>query len=147
MSKRRTNPEDIRNPEHYFNSYIAKEARREQEASVEYYSFFDSLTEAFPHGLDAPGRGKQVRTVCCLENDPFEHEAAETYLLGWIDQIEDQRLYTAISGLTERQKILLSLRYQRCLSQKDVALVMGVTQQMISSMENRILKKIKKFFQ
>lgn len=104
MSRRRTNPEDIRNPEHYFNSYIAREVRREQ-------------------------------------------EAAKTSLLGWIDQIEDQRLYTAVSGLTERQKILLSLRYQRALSQKDVALVMGVTQQMVSASESRILRKIKKFFQ
>lgn len=147
MSRRRTNPEDIKNPEHYFNSYIAKETRREQEAAAEYYEFFDSLTEAFPYGLDVPGRGKQLLAVCCMENDPFEHEASETSLLGWIDQIEDRRLYTAINGLTERQKILLSLRYQQCLSQKDTALAMGITQQMVSSSENRILKKIKKYFQ
>ena len=37
MSRRRTKAEEIRNPEHYFNRYIACERKKEQEEDAEYY--------------------------------------------------------------------------------------------------------------
>ena len=36
MSRRRTKAEEIRNPEHYFNRYIACERKKEQEEDAEY---------------------------------------------------------------------------------------------------------------
>lgn len=137
MSRHRTKPEDIRKPEHYFNSYIAKEVKREQVATTEYYGFFDSLDEAFPYGLGDVEKGSQPES--------FEQDLAGSSLFAWIDQIEDGSLFAAVQSLTERQKVLLSLRYQFCLSQKDISLVMGITQQMVSASEKRILSKIKKF--
>ena len=38
MSRRRTKAEEIRNPEHYFNRYIACERKKEQEEDAEYRS-------------------------------------------------------------------------------------------------------------
>ena len=43
MSRRRTKAEDIRNPEHYFNRYIARERKKEQEEDTEYYNLHESL--------------------------------------------------------------------------------------------------------
>lgn len=38
MSRRRTKAEEIRNPEHYFNRYVACERKKEQEEDAEYRS-------------------------------------------------------------------------------------------------------------
>ena len=43
MSRRRTKAEEIRNPEHYFNRYIACERKKEQEEDAEYYDLHESL--------------------------------------------------------------------------------------------------------
>ena len=43
MSRRRTKAEEIRNPEHYFNRYIACERKKEQEEDTEYYNLHESL--------------------------------------------------------------------------------------------------------
>lgn len=45
MSRRRTKAEEIRNPEHYFNRYIACERKKEQEENAEYYNLHCSLDE------------------------------------------------------------------------------------------------------
>lgn len=45
MSRRRTKAEEIRNPEHYFNRYIACERKKEQEEDAEYYNLHCSLDE------------------------------------------------------------------------------------------------------
>ena len=45
MSKRRTRPEDIRNPERYFKRFMAIEYRKEKKAANRYQAMFDSLDE------------------------------------------------------------------------------------------------------
>ena len=45
MSRRRTKAEEIRNPEHYFNRYVACERKKEQEEDAEYYNLHCSLDE------------------------------------------------------------------------------------------------------
>ena len=56
MSRRRTKAEEIRNPEHYFNRYIACERKKEQEEDAEYYDLHESLDSmverAFRDGTD-----------------------------------------------------------------------------------------------
>ena len=45
MSRRRTKAEEIRNPEHYFNRYVACERKKEQKEDAEYYNLHCSLDE------------------------------------------------------------------------------------------------------
>ncbi len=111
MSRHRTKAENIKIPEHYFNSYIAKEVQREQSASRKYYFFFDSLEEKFPNGFNFLGGDTSASGVLLIQNEGFEHELSECSLTAWIDQIENEQLYTVLQHLTERQKILISLRY------------------------------------
>ena len=68
MSRRRTKAEEIRNPEHYFNRYIACERKKEQEEDAEYYDLHESLdsmverasTGYLPYGYESINRQIQI---------------------------------------------------------------------------------------
>ena len=53
-------------------------------------------------------------------------------------------MQAALAGLTETERTLLSLRYERRLSQRDTAERMNKTQMQISRMERRILAALRK---
>lgn len=67
MSRRKTKSEDIRNPEHYFNRYIAKERLKDQERQAEYDNFFCSLDEKLSLG-DGKIGGRSQMLVAVNEN-------------------------------------------------------------------------------
>ena len=146
MSRRRTKAEEIRNPEHYFNRYIACERKKEQEEDAEYYDFNESLDSM----IDRASTGYDRRTYhffsVNLENEEFEDALAKRNLFGWIDQIENPQLHKAVSSLSTEKKILLTLRYQCQKTQQEVSKIMHIGQQAVSKSERGILKEIKKFF-
>ena len=89
MSRRRTKAEEIRNPEHYFNRYIACERKKEQEEDAEYYDLhesLDSMVERASTGYDCSAY--RLFSVN-LENEEIEDALAKRNLFGWIDQIEN----------------------------------------------------------
>lgn len=61
--------------------------------------------------------------------------------------VDNMVLYKAISKLSEREKKIIMLRYFRDKTQKEVSLVLGVSQVQISRLENKIIEKIKKYLE
>ena len=86
MSRKKTKPEDIQNPEHYFNRYIAKETQSDLRDTKEYYVFFDSLDALAEEG-------NLERRLASSAEDTFEQHMENTSFYAWIDQIEDERLH------------------------------------------------------
>jgi len=54
-----------------------------------------------------------------------------------------QDLLKALSALSDQEKLLLGLRYQRRLSQREAAQQMGLTQMQVSRMERRVLSLLR----
>ena len=146
MSRRRTKAEEIRNPEHYFNRYIACERKREQAEDSKYYDLNESLESLIDRASTGYDRGSHRFFSVNLENEEIEDALSKRSILGWIDQIENPLLHKAVSGLPMEKKILLTLRYQYQKTQQEVAEIMHVQQQTVSKGERSVLKEIKKFF-
>lgn len=145
MSRRKTKAKEIRNPEHYFNKYIAMEIRKDREKEDEYYERFDSL-EGLTGSTNEMKHDKLMLLAVNVDGSELEAALAESTLFGWIEMIENPDLYKVISGLSHQQKELLTWRYHFSLSQAETAQIMGMAQQTVSRHEERIFKKIKVFF-
>lgn len=147
MSKRRTEPEDIRNPENYFNKFIALEIERDREQQKAYYEMFDSLEEMLAGGSEGVSGENLMLLATNLQSDEFERCVEDTYSLDWVEMIENPRLYAAVKSLSDKDKWLLTLRYKYCLTQRDIAPLFNMSQAAISQRESMIKKLIKKFFE
>lgn len=136
MSRRKTKAEDIRNPERYFNRYMAKEAKKEQDTKNRYYSVFDSLDELL--ATNRIGNESKILLATNAEGEDFERLLSDTNLLAWIDLIENPTLYTAVSSLPKKDKVFLTLRYKYVLSQTELSEILGVSQATISKRETAL---------
>lgn len=145
MSRRRTKAQEIRNPENYFNKYIAMEIRKDREKDEEYYEMFVSLEDA----LSSSGR-KSHKTLMLMaaniDDRELEKKLADTTLFGWIDYIQDSTLYRAIKALPDEDKYFLTLRYKHCLTQRDIALMLHMTQSAVCQREQALKKFFRDFF-
>ena len=144
MARRRTYVEDIRNPENYFNSFIALEIQRERKKQKEYESMNDSLEERLAGGAEGTSGKMQLLVAMNLDGEDLETQISECTKFGWIEMIENPILHEVISGLPEQQKELLTWRFEHGLSQSETAEIMGMAQQTVSRHEKRIFKKIEK---
>jgi len=140
MSRRRTKAEEIRNPEHYFNRYIACERKKEQEEDAEYYDLHESLDSMVERASTGYDRSAYRLFSVNLENEEIEDALAKRNLF------ESPQLHKAVSSLSTEKKILLTLRYQCQKTQQEVSKIMHIRQQAVSKSERGILKEIKKFF-
>ena len=141
MSKRRTRAEEIKQPENYFNRYIALEVRKDKEKDIKYYDSICSLEKKLA-GEDLGVKVKnQYLLAVNLNDEEFEKYIVESKAFGWIEIIENQDLLVAISELPERDKFFLTLRYQYCLSQSEIAKIIGISQGAICRRESRLIKK------
>ena len=147
MSKRRTEPEAIRNPENYFNRFIALEVERDKEQQKAYYEMFDSLEEMLAGGSEGVSGESLMCFATNLHGDEFERCIEGTYSLDWIEMIENPRLYAAVKSLSHKDKWLLTLRYKYCLTQRDIAPLFNMSQAAICQRESSIKKLIQKFFE
>lgn len=146
MSRHKTKAEEIRNPERYFNRYIAKEILQDQKKTYDYYQMFDSLDAKLAGGSEGISKKTQMLLETNFDGRALEHQIASSSKYGWIDLIDNPCLYNAIIHLTEKQKYLLTLRFHLCYTQDEAASEMGVSQQAINEQEQLLFKKIKKFF-
>ena len=112
MSRRRTKAEEIRNPEHYFNRYIACERKKEQEENAEYYHLHCSLDELSEQAAAGFHHDFVYYFSANRENEDMERLYAKKNVFGWIDQIENSKLQEAIAQLPADKKLLLTLRSQ-----------------------------------
>lgn len=145
MLRCKTKAEEIRNPEHYFNRYIARERKKEQE-DTEYYNLHESLDSMVERASAGYDHSSYRLFSVNLENEEIEDALAKRNLFGWIDQIENPQLHKAVSNLSTEKKTLLTLRYQYQKTQQEVSRIMHIGQQAVSKSERGILKEIKKFF-
>jgi len=108
--------------------FLRKNKRRKGEISFE-----DSLS------FDSEGNELHLEDILGTEADivtkPLENE------------VEKNMLYDYISKLNERDKKIMVLRYglygQEELTQKDVAILMGISQSYISRIEKKVIRKLK----
>lgn len=147
MSKRRTRPGEILHPENYFNRYVALEIRKENEKNQRYYDSTCSLEKKLAGEAWGAKAKNQLLIAVNLDSEEFEKYIVESNDFGWIEMIENEALYAAVTRLSKRDKIILTLRYQYCLSQIETAKVMGFAQSTESWRESQIIKKIKKFLE
>lgn len=145
MPRRKTKPEEIRNPANYFSKYITMENKRNEIDTAEYYRVNMSLESLIVGGEEGVGRAIRRCFVSNEGNSDFEKVLAEESFFGWIDLIDNPRLHKCVVNLPKNQLVLLTLRFQYCKSQSETAEMMGISQHTVSTNERRILNKIKKF--
>ena len=145
MARRRTKAEEIKNPENYFNKYVAKEIQKDLEKKKIYDEHHTSLEERLEGGEHGPSRKMQMLFAINLDGEVIERQIADRSMFGWFEIFENSVLYDAVMSLTDQQKEILTWRFERGLSQRETAEIMGLTQQSINIYEKRILKKIKKY--
>lgn len=143
MSRRKTRSEEIRNPEHYFNRYMAKEILKDQEKQTEYDGFFCSLEEKLALD-DGRGSGRNQMLLAVNEDNlDLERQLAEESLLAWIDYIECPKLHQAICKMTETEKNLLTFRFKFGFTQRETAEIMSMTQVAVHRYEKKLLKRLR----
>lgn len=145
MSKRRTKVDKIRDPDKYFQKYMAYEKRKDNEVDQKYYDLLRSLSEFFVGGDGSTKNENRLILADNLNGEEFEKYISESSVFGWIEMIENEALFAAITQLTKRDKIILTLQYQYCLSQAEIAKVMGLSQSTLCWRKSQILKDLKKF--
>lgn len=133
----RTKPEDIRNPEHYFNrmmaqttkwEWIAESKRKKVEVPFEdheYKIFADSLFDEYEH-----------ETLICSEVGEF----------AWMEMIENPQLFSAIRKLPFEDKVILTLLTKDGFRQNDVAEMLGFTRAKVNYRVRKLRKILKLFF-
>ena len=144
MSRRKTQPEDIRKPEHYFNKYIAKEVLHDSGQAAHYQEKHHSL-EAILLGEDPLVSRKKLLSLTFSEEGYLLRNRKYRSVKDWLADIENQALFHALSSLNTRQQLILLYRYDYLLSQREVAELLHISQQAVSKLEQAAIKKIKKF--
>ena len=147
MSRRKTKPEEIRNPEHYFNRYIAMEVQHDLIADAEYHKRCASLEELLTGDGEHTSHASLMLMAVNENDELFDQYISDRSFLGWIEVIENQTLYAAIKSLSVEDQTLLTYRFKMCLSQDLTAEFMQVPQTNISYRERRIKKIIRDFFE
>mgnify|MGYP001635898206 CR=1 FL=1 len=144
MSRRRTKPEEIRNPEHYFNRYIAKEVQHDEAETTAYQSIHKSF-EAILLGEDPEISRRKLLRLTANEDEYQLRRHEYRSVSDWLGDIENQDLYRALSKLNDCQQLILLYRYDYLLSQKDVAAMLHISQQAVSKQERSAINFLKKF--
>ena len=67
-------------------------------------------------------------------------------MLGWIELIENQKLYKAVKGLSIEDQIFISYIVKEGRTQRELSRIYGVAQQNISKRFNHVIEKIKYLF-
>ncbi|MGI6153371.1 MAG: ArsR family transcriptional regulator [Christensenellaceae bacterium] len=135
--RRRTQPEDIRNPEHYFNRMMALTTMRERIAANKRKAF------------ETPYEDQEYRISIDSCFDEYEHETlicSEVGEFTWIEMIESPQLFSAINKLSFEDKLIMTLLAKDGYKPKDVAEMLGCTRGKIYHHMRKLRKLLKSFF-
>lgn len=72
MTRRKTKPEEIRNPDHYFKKYIAMEIKHDQIETDEYHRMFLSTDAILEGGEDGVSRDRLLTLSINAKGELFE---------------------------------------------------------------------------
>lgn len=76
-----------------------------------------------------------------------DKELMEKTLLGWIELIENPKLYKALKDLTIEDQIFISYIVKECRTQKELAKKYNIAQQNISKKINKIFNKLRQLIE
>lgn len=145
MSRRRTKPEEIKNKNHYFKRYVAKEALHDHIMQNDY----ESMNVSFEQTLESKDRVVNSERLLMLaaneSGELFDAYLAERSVQSWLECISNPEVHKALKQLTEIQQNILYLRYYHMLSQRETAEMLHSTQQCVSKQERAAKRKIKIF--
>ena len=142
MSRHKTRPEDIRNPDRYFKRLMAMEYRKEKKAAKWYHAMFASLDELVE--AEAEGR-KGVSERLAVDSDIYAELANKKYnsATDWINQINDFRLREAMQKLSCYQRNLIFLRFCKEKKLSEIAALYDNTPQAVAHGLRSSIKKLK----
>ena len=76
-------------------------------------------------------------------DENMDKHLEEKNLLGWIELIENQKLYEAVKNLSIEDQIFISYIVKEGRTQRELSRTYGVAQKNISKRFNRVIEKIK----
>ena len=142
MSRHKTRPEDIRNPDRYYKRLMAMEYRKEKKAANRYHTMFASLDELAE--AEAEGR-KGISELLAVDDDIYAEFVNNKYdsATDWINQINDSRLREALQKLSLYQRNLVSLRFCKEKKLSEIAALYNNTPQAVAHGLRLSIKKLK----
>lgn len=125
MPRPRTKPEDIKNPEHYFNRYIACEIKHDRKVQQEIEDNEVSLDEkiersSFAFQVAVNKSDEMLRCIVAKEPD------------GWIELLENKPLKDALYILTPRQREIVRLYFFEGMKIPEIASVLSLYKSTVS---------------
>lgn len=138
MPKPRTKAEDIRNPEHYFNRFIACEIKHDQAMRQEIEKNEISLEEKMEHS------GFEL-VIAASGADDVMNAVVAGGPNGWIELLENEHLREALYSLTERQREIVRLYHFEGYKMPEIAELLGLTKSAISRHLSTAMKNLKIF--
>lgn len=146
MTRRKTKPEEIRNPDHYFKKYIAMEIKHDQIETDEYHRMFLSTDAILEGGEDGVSRDRLLTLSINAKGELFEKTQPPQTSQEWIMQMQSRSLQQAMCELSHSQQDVLYYRYYHEKNQEVTATLLGISQQSVSRLEKRAKEKIRNFF-
>ena len=139
MPRPRTKAEDIINPEHYFNRYIACEVKHDMAVRQIIDDNEVSLEEKMEYGSFqlAVAVNTADELLCSIIADEPD---------GWIELLESECLRSALYSLSERQREVVRLYHVEGFKMPEIAERLGLSTQTINIHLKRGMKKLKSFF-
>lgn len=139
MPRPRTKAEDIINPEHYFNRYIACEVKHDMAVRQIIDDNEVSLEEKMEYGSFQ--LAVAVNTADELLCSIIAHESD-----GWIELLESECLRSALYSLSERQREVIRLYHVEGFKMPEIAVQLGLTTSAVSRHLTAAMKNLKTFF-
>ena len=101
----------------------------------------DSIKQSKINGYETPLDEILYNQFSVGEN--MDKHLEERNLLGWIELIENQKLYKAVKSLSIEDQIFISYIVKEGRTQRELSRTYGVAQKNISKRFNRVIEKIK----
>ena len=147
MSRRKTKPEEIRDPDHYFNRMIALEVKREQVATAEYHAHCPSLEAMIEGGDEGPSRESLMLLAINTDGSEYDRYLESISFLGWIETFKNPTLYDAVKTLPLEYQEILTYRYKEGLTVREIAAVMKIPKSTIDRHLEKSREIISDFFE
>lgn len=146
MTRRKTKPEEIQNPDHYFRKYIAMEIKHDQADEKEYHRMFLSTDAILENSVDGISRERLLSLALNIKGELYESITTPNNSQEWITQMQNRTLRKAMNELSHKQQDVLFYRYYQEDNQEVTAELMDISQQSVSRLERRAKEKIEKIF-
>ncbi len=133
---------EIKDPEAYFGKVVRNSEKNEFRSNDRFYEHIDSVGDS----ADVERELAKAKSAKESSTDSVEDLLSKADAASWLLFIENEKLYKALSQLSEKDVELLFLIYSAKLRQAEIAHHYGVSQGAIADRHKRLKKKISAFF-